>query len=367
MDDQPLRQAITEGAEQYPTYGPRRTAKQLGCAPYQLVVNRKRARRVMRELGLLRLRRPRQRRTTNSQHPFRRFPNLVSDRVAQAPDEIGVSDITYIHRGTGCIYLARIMDVFTRDMRGWQLGRSRSQDLTLLALQHARATHTPVIHPSDQGIPYAAPQYVPLLRSAGVQVSMAAVGAPRQNGYAERVIRPIKEEEIDLADYRDFDDALAQIGRFIDDGYRTKRTHSALGYLTPSRTETARKTVQFLGSITVLHWSHVLEQHKVNYLQDIDRVVGNLALEAAIQQIPGHRSGVSLGYFYILAGSTDYIKPDRMILRFIQAATGRWVSVAEAQTSIVEACRILQQDYPALTPALLDHLIWQYQRAQPSA
>jgi putative transposase len=197
---------------------------------------------------------------TNSQHPFGRFPNLVSERVAHAPDAIWVSEITYVRLGTGFIYLAIIMDVFTRSIRGWHLGRSLSQELTLIALERALAAHTPVIHHSDQGIQYAAPQYVQRLRAAGVQVSMAAVGEPRQNGYAERVIRTIKEEEIDLADYRDFDDALAQIGRFIDDVYRTKRIHSALGYLTPSRTETARKTVQFSGSITgwcrVPFWFH---------------------------------------------------------------------------------------------------------------
>lgn len=105
LDDQPLQRAITEVAAQYPTYGTRRTAKQLGRAPYRLTVNRKRVRRVMRELGLLRQRRPRRRRTTNSQHPFGRFPNLVADRTAQAPEEIWVSDITYVRLGTGFIYL----------------------------------------------------------------------------------------------------------------------------------------------------------------------------------------------------------------------------------------------------------------------
>ena len=97
-------------------------------------------------------------------------------------------------------HLAIIMDVFTRSIRGWHLGRSLGQELTLIALQRALAAHTPVIHHSDQGIQYAAPQYVQLLRAAGVRISMAAVGEPRQNGYAERVIRTIKEEEIDLED-----------------------------------------------------------------------------------------------------------------------------------------------------------------------
>jgi transposase InsO family protein len=193
----------------------------------------------MRDMGLLRLRRPRQRHTTNSQHVFGRFPNLVADRVAQVPDEIWVSDITYIRLGAGFIYLAIIMDVFTRSIRGWHLARSLSHELTLIALQRALIEHTPVMHHSDQGIQYAVPQYIQLLSSTGVQISMAEVGEPRQNGYAERVIRTIKEEEIDLADYRDFDDALAQIGRFIDDVYRTKRIHSALGYLTPAEFEAA--------------------------------------------------------------------------------------------------------------------------------
>ena len=131
------------------------------------------------------------------------------------------------------------MDVFTRDIRGWQLGRTLGQELTLTALQRALAHRTPVMHHSDQGIQYAAPQYIQTLQAAGIQISMAAVGEPRQNGYAERVIRTIKEEEIDLAEYRDFAEALTQIGRFIDDVYRTKRIHSALGYLTPAEFEAA--------------------------------------------------------------------------------------------------------------------------------
>lgn len=131
------------------------------------------------------------------------------------------------------------MDVFTRDIGGWPLGRTLGQELTLTALQRALAHRTPVMHHSDQGIQYAAPQYIQTLQAAGVQISMAAVGDPRQNGYAERVIRTIKEEEIALAEYRDFTEALTQISQFIDDVYRTKRIHSALGYLTPVEFEEA--------------------------------------------------------------------------------------------------------------------------------
>lgn len=114
----------------------------------------------------------------------------------------------------------------------------------------------------------------------------------------------------------------------------------------------------------VLRWTQVLQQYNVDYFQDFDSLIGNPDIEAAIQQIPGHGSGVSLRYFYILTGSTDYVKPDRMILRFIQVATGRWVSVCEAETIIVQACHILQQEHPPLKPAVLDNLIWRYQRTQ---
>jgi putative transposase len=239
QNDQEVRQAIEAVAQQFPTDGSRRIAAQLRRPPYRLLVNRKRAQRVMRNMRLLRRTRPRQQRTTNSQHGFRRFPNLVTDRVARAPDEIWVSDLTYVRLGAEFIYLAIIMDVFTRDIRGWQLGRTLDQALTLIALQRALVHHTPVIHHSDQGIQYAAPRYIQTLKASAVQISMAAVGEPRQNGYAERVIRTIKEEEINLTEYRDFPEALAQVGQFIDDVYRTKRIHSALGYLTPAEFEVA--------------------------------------------------------------------------------------------------------------------------------
>lgn len=225
--------------EQFPTDGSRRVAAQLRHDPYRSLVNRKRVRRMMGELGLLRRQRARKHRTTNSQHRFGRFPNLVAERVATAPDEIWVSDSTCIRLGEGFIYLAIILDVHTRDIRGWQLGRTHAQELTVCALRQALERATPQIHHSDEGIQYAAPHYIQVLRAAGVQISMAAVGEPPENGYAEPVIRTIKEEEITLTEYHNFADAREQIGRFIDDMYRTKHMHSALGYLTPAEFEAA--------------------------------------------------------------------------------------------------------------------------------
>ena len=131
------------------------------------------------------------------------------------------------------------MDVFTRSLRGWHLGRTLSTELALTALEKALASGRPEIHHSDQGVQYAAQGYVERLRAAKVQISMAAVGQATENPFAERVIRTIKEEEVYLADYVDFADAYHHIAHFIEDVYQTKRIHSALGYLPPAEFEAA--------------------------------------------------------------------------------------------------------------------------------
>jgi transposase InsO family protein len=236
--DQLVRQAVEAVAATYPTYGSRRIVAQLRRAPYNLTVNRKQVQRIMRELGLLRLNKRRTRRTTNSQHPWPRYPNLVGNLLVTAPEQVWVADITYVHLQTEFVYLAVLMDRFSRSIRGWQLSRFLDQHLTLDALQKALAHHSPPqIHHSDQGVQYAAHAYIAQLEAAQIDISMAEVGAAWQNGYAERVVRTIKEEEIDLADYRDFADAYTQISHFIEQVYQHKRIHSALGYLTPAEFE----------------------------------------------------------------------------------------------------------------------------------
>lgn len=118
-------------------------------------------------------------------------------------------------------------------MRGWYLGRNLDQALTLTSLRRALADgHRPEIHHSDQGAQYAATGYVEMLRAHGVAISMAEVGEAWQNGYAERLVRTIKEEEVDLSEYTDYADAYQRIGQFLEDMYNHKRIHSALGYLT---------------------------------------------------------------------------------------------------------------------------------------
>jgi putative transposase len=222
-------------AGQWPTYGYRRLTAMMRREGWP--VNRKRVRRWMDELGINGAPPKRTRRTTNSKHPFPRYHNLVANLEIMRPDQVWVADITYIRLRHGFVYLAVLMDVFTRTIRGWHLGRDLDQGLTLAALERALVVAVPEIHHSDQGVQYAATVYVERLQALGVTLSMAAIGEPRENGYAERLMRTIKEEEVSLADYQDFADARRHITCFLDDVYNVKRIHSALGYLTPKEFE----------------------------------------------------------------------------------------------------------------------------------
>ena len=234
-DEAALRAALQRLAGEWPTYGYRRLTALLRREGW--AVNGKRARRLMAELGIQGQRPVRRKRTTDSNHAFPRFANLVEGLEVERPDQVWVGDITYIRLRRDFVYLAVLMDVFTRLIRGWHLGRSLDGTLTLTALERALAHRRPEVHHSDQGVQYAATDYVDRLRQAGAQVSMAAVGEPRENGHAERLMRTIKEEEVELSDYQDYDDALRQLGRFLDGVYNVKRIHSALGYLTPAEFE----------------------------------------------------------------------------------------------------------------------------------
>jgi len=245
-DETSLKTALETAAAQFPTYGSRRVTAQVKREASALKpLGRKRVRRVMREMGLLVRRKKHRKQTTDSKHSFPRYPNLVQDLLVTDPNQVWVCDITYIKLGQSeFVYLAIVLDVFTRAFRGWALSHGLGVELTLQALHQALIHGTPRIHHSDQGVQYAATDYVAVLKDAGIKISMAEVGHAEQNGDAERVIRTIKEEEVHLTEYGDYEDALAQIGHFIDDVYLTKRIHSALGYLTPAEFEAQWRTKQ---------------------------------------------------------------------------------------------------------------------------
>lgn len=234
-DDTALKDLIRTIAGSHPTYGYRRITAEL--KRHGQGVNHKRVKRLMREMGILGKVPRKRKRTTNSNHGFPRYPNRMTGLAVSKPEQVWVGDITYIRLGQEFVYLAVLMDVFTRSIRGWHLARSMDQSLTITALEKGFEKGIPQIHHSDQGVQYAAHDYVNLLQAHGVAISMAEVGQAWQNGYAERLMRTIKEEEVDLSEYRNFTEAYEQIETFLEDVYTKKRIHSSLGYLTPDEYE----------------------------------------------------------------------------------------------------------------------------------
>lgn len=240
--DVALRDAIEALLLEFPGYGYRRVTHALTRAGW--TVNHKRVLRVMREESLLcQLKRrfvvPS---TTDSRHHFTTYPNLLADAVLDAPNQAWVADITYIRLPTTFVYLACLLDAFSRRCVGWQLSRQIDTSLTRAALEMALRVRPPalgLIHHSDRGVQYASAAYVACLEQVGARLSMSAVGNPYDNAQAESFFKTLKQEEVYLNDYQTFAEAEANIGRFIDDVYNTKRLHSSLGYLPPVEFEAA--------------------------------------------------------------------------------------------------------------------------------
>ena len=235
-DDGELKKAIEKIAVQFPKHGYRMTAGQLRNLGWK--VTDYKVSNVMKEMGLLQKKRRRKCRTTNSEHEYWRYPNLVQGMTIKEIDEVWCTDITYIRLEEVFVYLAVVMDITTRAIRGWDLSRNIDHYLTLEALKKALKTkRKPKIHHSDQGVQYSCTEYTDLLKKNGIQISMAEVGKAWQNGYCERLIRTLKEDEIHIADYEDFRDAYENIENFIEEVYMKKRVHSSLGYLPPAEFE----------------------------------------------------------------------------------------------------------------------------------
>jgi transposase InsO family protein len=231
-----LRDAIEALLLEFPGYGYRRVTHALARAGW--TVNHKRVLRVMREESLLchLKRRFVPTVTTDSRHGFPTYPNLLATAALTTPDQAWVADITYIRLPTTFVYLACLLDAYSRRCVGWHLSRDLTAQLTLAALELALSQRQPapgLIHHSDRGVQYACTAYVARLAAMGARVSMSAVGNPYDNAKAESFFKTLKHEEVALNDYRTFADAEAQIGQFIDDVYNTKRLHSSLGYRPP--------------------------------------------------------------------------------------------------------------------------------------
>lgn len=223
---------------EFPGYGYRRVTAELkrrGC-----LANHKRILRIMREKSLVKRRKRRYAATTDSNHTLPIYPNLAKDLIPVRVNELWVADITYIALGYEFVYLAAILDAFSRKAIGWSLKDTLSASLTLSALRMALATRRiepGLIHHSDRGVQYACRDYSGLLRKNGIAISMARAGNPYDNAQIESFIATLKREEVRLFEYQDIAEARSRIGHFIEDVYNRKRLHSALGYLPPAEFE----------------------------------------------------------------------------------------------------------------------------------
>ena len=170
---------------------------------------------------------------TESSACERQWVNRLDNLDISRRNQVWVGDITYVRLKGHFVYVSVLMDVFTRVVKGWHLSQHLTHSLTLRPLQEALRQGVPEIHHSDQGVQYLSTPYISTLMSYGIEISLAHRGCPWENGYAERLIRTLKEEEVHLNDYDDMMWAKARIGHFIRHVYNQKRPHSALGYLTP--------------------------------------------------------------------------------------------------------------------------------------
>ena len=220
-----LRAEIQKLAGAYPRYGYRRITQLLVRQGY--TVGTRRVARLMKDNNLL-VCVKRACRTTQSLQGDKPWSNRLETLEISHQDQVWVGDITYVRLNGRFIYLALLMDVFTRVIKAWQLSPHLNQSLTLKPLQEAFCHSVCEIHHSDQGVQYLSNAYIATLQEQGVQISVAPRGRPWENGYAERLIRTLKEEEVCLNEYRNITEARERIGHFITQVYHQKRPHSAL-------------------------------------------------------------------------------------------------------------------------------------------
>ena len=229
--DSAILDAIKAIAEDFPSYGYRRVTAAL--MRDDMIVNHKKVHRIMRENGILCSIRRSYKHTTNSNHGFARFPNLVKSLIPSRPNQVWHADITYIRLEASFAYLAAIIDGFSRKVIGYAIGKTLSPALTISALKDAisKRNTDSVIHHSDQGFQYCSSRYVEILKGKSISISMSEKANPYDNAKMESFFRILKVEEVYMGEYNTYEDVLFSIPYFIEEVYNKKRLHSSLGYM----------------------------------------------------------------------------------------------------------------------------------------
>jgi putative transposase len=237
-----LRDDIQRIALAWPSYGRPRITAELRHQGWR--VNPKLVYRLMREDNLLCVRKRKFVVTTDSNHTRRIYPNLAPGLILTAPDQLWRADITYIRLRDEFVFLAVILDAYSRRVIGWALDRTMEDELTLTALRMAlsrRVVQAGLVHHSDRGSQYASNDYTDLLKANGILISMSRKGNPWDNAACESFMKTLKYEEVLRNEYRDLAEARASIREFLEKVYNQKRLHSALGYLPPAEFERNHK------------------------------------------------------------------------------------------------------------------------------
>jgi putative transposase len=233
-----LRDQMQKVALESAAYGYRRITHELQRRGFE--VNHKRVLRMMREDNLLCVRRRAFLVTTDSRHQLPIYPNLAREIKASAINQLWVADITYIRLRAEFVYLAVVLDAFSRRVIGWALGRTLEAELAVAALRMALIERQPLpglVHHSDRGVQYASHDYTEMLKHHHATISMSRKGNPYDNAACESFMKTLKYEEVYRNEYRDFHDARCSIGEFLERVYNQNRLHSALGYMPPAEFE----------------------------------------------------------------------------------------------------------------------------------